>query len=65
MNMYARFGAMTATSTVVMLALMYLNTYHLDQVSFSGTRTYMAFVMGATWRLSCWASCLRCSPTGP
>lgn len=32
MNMYARFGAMIATSTVVMLGLMYLNTYQLDHV---------------------------------
>ncbi len=48
MKMYARFGAMIATSTVVMLGLMYLNTYQLDHVSFSETRTYMAFVMGAS-----------------
>jgi len=46
--MYARFGAMIATSTVAMLALMYLNTYQLDHVFFSETRTYMALVMGAT-----------------
>ena len=48
MNMYARFGAMIVTSTVVMLGLMYLNTYQLDHVLFSETRTYMALVMGAT-----------------
>ena len=48
MNMYARFGAMIATSTVVMLGLMYLNTYQLDHMFFSETRTYMALVMGAT-----------------
>lgn len=48
MRMYARFGAMIATSTVVMLGLMYLNTYQLDHVFFSETRTYMALVMGAT-----------------
>lgn len=47
MNMYARFGAMIATATVVMLGLMYLNTYQLDHVFFSETRTYMALVMGA------------------
>jgi uncharacterized protein (DUF305 family) len=46
--MYARFGAMIATSTIVMLGLMYLNTYQLDHVFFSETRTYMALVMGAT-----------------
>lgn len=45
---YLKFAAMIATSTVVMLILMYLNTYALDHVFFSETRTYMAFVMGAT-----------------
>lgn len=48
MNKYARFGAMIATSTVVMLGLMYLNTYQLDHVFFSETRAYMAVLMGAT-----------------
>jgi hypothetical protein len=48
MNGYARFGAMIGTSTAVMYGLMYLNTYQLDQVFFSETRLYMAFVMGAT-----------------
>jgi uncharacterized protein (DUF305 family) len=47
MKMYANFGAMIATSTVVMFGLMYLNTYQLDHVFFSETRTYMALVMGA------------------
>jgi len=47
-NMYARFGAMIATSTVVMFGLMYLNTYQLDDIFFSETRAYMALVMGAT-----------------
>ncbi len=45
---YVRFGAMIATSTVVMFALMYLNTYIFDHVYFSETRTYMAILMGAT-----------------
>jgi hypothetical protein len=45
---YARFGAMIATSTVVMFGLMYLNTYALDHVWFSQTRAWMALVMGAT-----------------
>jgi hypothetical protein len=45
---YARFGAMVATSTVVMLGLMYLNTYQPDHVFFSETRTYMALLMGAS-----------------
>lgn len=48
MKHYAKFGAMIAASTVVMLVLMYLNTYQLDHVFFSETRTYMALVMGAT-----------------
>lgn len=45
---YARFGAMIATSTIVMLVLMYLNTYELAHVTWSETRAYMALVMGAT-----------------
>ena len=45
---YGRFGAMIATSTVVMFGLMYLNTYALDHVFFSETRAYMALLMGAT-----------------
>lgn len=44
---YARFAAMIITSTIVMFGLMYLNTYALDHVTFSETRTYMALMMGA------------------
>ncbi len=47
MMKYSRFAAMIATSTVVMFALMYLNTYAWDHVYFSETRAYMALVMGA------------------
>lgn len=47
MNNYARFGAMIATSTVVMYALTYLNTYQLDHIFFSETRAYMALIMGS------------------
>ncbi|MEO8051645.1 MAG: DUF305 domain-containing protein [Acidobacteriota bacterium] len=47
MNHYARFGVMIAASTIVMLGLMYLNTFQLDHVYFSETRAYMALVMGA------------------
>lgn len=47
MNHYARFGVLIATSTIVMLGLMYLNTFQLDHVYFSETRAYMALVMGA------------------
>lgn len=46
-NRYGRFLAMIATSTVVMLGLMYLNTYALDHVFWSETRAYMALIMGA------------------
>ncbi len=48
MHSYARFGVMIAVSTVVMYALMYLNTYSWDHVYFSETRAYMALLMGAT-----------------
>lgn len=48
MQNYAKFGAMIATSTLVMFGLMYLNTYQLDHVFFSETRAYMALVMGAS-----------------
>jgi uncharacterized protein (DUF305 family) len=44
---YGRFFAMIATSTVVMFILMYLNTYALDHVTYSQTRTWMAIYMGA------------------
>ncbi|MGB3736464.1 MAG: DUF305 domain-containing protein [Ilumatobacter sp.] len=43
---YTRFGAMIATSTLVMFVLMYLNTYAWDHVRFSETRAYMAVLMG-------------------
>ena len=48
MNKYLRFGAMIATSTLVMFGLMYLNTYALKHVTFSQTRAWMALMMGAT-----------------
>lgn len=48
MSKYAKFGAMIATSTLVMFGLMYLNTYAGDHVFFSETRAYMALVMGAS-----------------
>ena len=44
---YLRFAAMIAVSTVVMFGMMYLNTYALDHVMFSQTRTWMALLMGA------------------
>jgi uncharacterized membrane protein len=45
---YGRFLAMIATSTAVMLGLMYLNTFTWDHVFWSQTRFWMAFVMGAS-----------------
>ncbi len=44
---YLRFATMIVTSTAVMMALMYLNTYALDHVFWSETRFYMALIMGA------------------
>lgn len=44
---YLRFGAMILTSMVAMFVIMYLNTYELDHVTWSETRFYMTFVMGA------------------
>jgi uncharacterized protein (DUF305 family) len=46
MKNYIRFGAMIATSTIVMYILMYLNTYSWDHIFFSETRLYMALMMG-------------------
>lgn len=48
MNNYTRFFLMVGTSTVIMLGLMYLNTYEFGHVYFSETRLYMSFIMGAT-----------------
>ena len=39
---------MIAAGTLVMFALMYLNTYSFDHIFFSETRAYMALIMGAT-----------------
>ena len=47
-NPYPKFLAMIATSTVVMMILMYLNTYALDHIFWSETRAYMAILMGST-----------------
>jgi hypothetical protein len=64
MNMYSRFAAMIATSTVVMFGLMYLNTYQPDHVFFSETRTYMALIMGATMAVIMLAFMLHMLPNG-
>ena len=47
MKKYWKFGVMIGTSTIVMLGLMYLNTYQLDHIFFSETRFYMALMMGS------------------
>jgi len=44
---YARFFAMIATSTAVMYALTYLNTYEASHIQWSEMRAYMALLMGA------------------
>jgi hypothetical protein len=62
MKMYGKFAAMIATSTVVMFGLMYLNTYQLEHVTFSETRTYMAIVMGATMAVVMLAYMLKMYP---
>lgn len=45
-NNYRRFGLMVLTSTIIMLILMYFNTYSIDHIFFSQTRVYMALIMG-------------------
>ncbi|MFT5537926.1 DUF305 domain-containing protein [Parasphingorhabdus sp.] len=47
MSSYTRFIVMILTSTLAMFGLMYLNTYALEHVYFSETRTWMALYMGA------------------
>ena len=44
---YRRFAAMVATSTVVMLGLMYSTVLRFDHVRWSQTRFWMALFMGA------------------
>ncbi len=43
---YLRFGAMIATSVLVMFGLKYTSTFALSHVWFSETRSYMALMMG-------------------
>jgi hypothetical protein len=45
-QMYLRFGAMIATSTVVMYLLTYLNVVDVSHIHFSEERVYMALTMG-------------------
>ena len=44
---YPKFAVMIAVSTVVMFALMYLNTWAVGDIWFSQTRMWMAIYMGA------------------
>jgi len=46
MGKYLRFIIMIATSTLVMFGLMYFNTYAMDHLFFSETRSWMALYMG-------------------
>lgn len=45
---YPRFGAMIATSMVLMYVIMYFNTFEFDHVRWSETRLFMTLLMGAT-----------------
>ncbi len=45
---YLRFGAMIATSMVVMYIVMYVNTYQFSHIQWSETRFFMTLLMGAT-----------------
>jgi FlaA1/EpsC-like NDP-sugar epimerase len=44
---YLRFGAMIATSTVVMYLLTYTNVYVFEHIRYSEERVYMALLMGS------------------
>jgi len=45
---YLRFGAMIATSMLVMYAVTYVNTYQSAHVEWSETRLFMTLLMGST-----------------
>ncbi len=45
-SMYLRFGAMIATSIVVMYLVTYLNVFDVAHIHFSEERVYMALTMG-------------------
>jgi hypothetical protein len=45
-SMYLRFGAMIATSVVVMYLVTYLNVFDVAHIYFSEERVYMALTMG-------------------
>ncbi len=48
MKGYARFGAMIATSTIVMYFIMYLDIFQFSHFFNSETRIFMALLMGST-----------------
>lgn len=62
---YIRFGLMIVTSAVVMLILMYLNTYAWEHLFFSETRAYMAILMGAAMAVVMLAYMLGMYANGP
>lgn len=45
---YIRFFAMIITASIVMYAVMYLNSYALDHVFYSQTRMWMTLLMAST-----------------
>lgn len=47
-KLYLRFGAMIATSMLVMYGVMYVNTYQISHVEWSETRMFMTLLMGST-----------------
>lgn len=47
-KMYLRFGAMIATSMLIMYLVTYVNTYQLSHVEWSETRLFMTLLMGST-----------------
>lgn len=48
LKQYLRFGAMIATSMVLMYAITYVNTYDRSHVEWSETRLFMTLLMGST-----------------
>ena len=46
-KMYWRFGAMVATSMLIMYGVTYANTYQLSHVEWSETRLFMTLLMGS------------------
>lgn len=46
-RMYLRFGAMIATSVVVMYLITYTNVFNISHIHFSEERVYVALTMGA------------------